>query len=736
MSAIEASLRLEIAQYQQQLARATASVAKFKEDAKRNSQGVGEAVMGRPEDWVPKRANMAAFRASMASEGEAGGGMMLGGLRNGLTKAGGIAAIGLALAGGVMSSAQKAIEDEVLTVRMNVLVGNKDAAAKLKSDLRALGASTPLEFPELATAGQSLIAFGESAKTVPATLRRIGDMATGVGAPVGELAELYGKARVQGTLFAEDINQLTGRGIPVIQEFARILGVTEGQVKKLASEGKITFPLLEAAFKNLTREGGKFGGMMEEVAKTSSGKWSTFKDEVGSIQTELGKPVASLWGGVLDLGIASASKLGDLIAAARLDSSRRKGQEAASDAQLFAGYNAKKDARKAAEDEAKLKSEFQRKEQEAEATKAREKATKAAKERGDELKHLVSIRSQVSELSIAMLPDDQRLQALKERMSDIFVSAQLGAGKSITPSADGLMQLAGDQKAAGNTKGEAATLGRLQEVLKIEKEIQAIREAADKKSTQAAADEMKLDLARKSFALQTQISQAQVASAGVENATIKAFQDQLNTLQLQAQIREQLKLSESESLRMAKEKVAAERAASEAAKTAKQGEAKKDLSQDLAVLRAQAAGKEELARKMQQEIDAQREAKRIAEETGMSEQQALRVAREKVQLKQQIENQGKSDGDLRYDSEGRRADGRKKINARIEGTAADRQDHLYGAGNRYRNNQAQTPGQAGGLGPKAERNAQKDGPQTPDSSNAQLGQQILQAVQQMLGFMQ
>ncbi|MCP5535382.1 MAG: hypothetical protein H7A51_04010 [Akkermansiaceae bacterium] len=42
-----------------------------------------------------------------------------------------------------------------------------------------------------------MIAFGEGADTVPETLRRIGDVSAGIQAPVNEIAELYGKARVQ-----------------------------------------------------------------------------------------------------------------------------------------------------------------------------------------------------------------------------------------------------------------------------------------------------------------------------------------------------------------------------------------------------------------------------------------------------------------------------------------------------------------------------------------------------------
>jgi tape measure domain-containing protein len=83
---------------------------------------------------------------------------------------------------------------------------------------------------------------------VAATLARIGDVSAGVQAPVNELAELYGKARVQGRLFAEDINQPTGRGIPIIGELAKPFGVSDSEVKKLIESGQVSFPAIEQAF--------------------------------------------------------------------------------------------------------------------------------------------------------------------------------------------------------------------------------------------------------------------------------------------------------------------------------------------------------------------------------------------------------------------------------------------------------------------------------------------------------
>ena len=179
------------------------------------------------------------------------------------------ASIGAAMAGGAaavgvgMKSVMAAADFEQTKVAFATLIGDAAKAEATLARLRVLGAQTPFEFPELADAGRKLIAFGESADTVPETLRRIGDVSAGVQAPINEIAELYGKARVQGRLFAEDINQLTGRGIPVIQELAKQFGVSDSQVKKLVESGQVGFPNIEKAFIDMTSQGGKFTGMSD-----------------------------------------------------------------------------------------------------------------------------------------------------------------------------------------------------------------------------------------------------------------------------------------------------------------------------------------------------------------------------------------------------------------------------------------------------------------------------------------
>ncbi len=205
--------------------------------------------------------------------------------------------IGGALAGGAaaMAGGVKAVnaaaDFEQTKVAFTTLIGDAAKAEETLTRLRKLGAETPFEFPELADAGRKLIACGEGADTVPDTLRRIGDISAGIQAPVNEIAELYGKARVQGRLFAEDINQLTGRGIPIIGELAKQFGVSDSEVKKLVESGQVGFPAIQQAFISLTSEGGKFSGMMAAQSKTTSGLFSTLKDAINETFLILGQPI-------------------------------------------------------------------------------------------------------------------------------------------------------------------------------------------------------------------------------------------------------------------------------------------------------------------------------------------------------------------------------------------------------------------------------------------------------------
>ena len=183
-----------------------------------------------------------------------------------------------ALAGAGVAAIKFAGNLEQTQLALEVLLGDAAKATQIKDEWTQLAAATPFDSADIDEAGKKLLAFDIEANKVTETLRRIGDISAATGSSISDIADIYGKAKVQGRLFAEDINQFQGRGIPVLQSLAKVLGVAETEVRDLVSEGKVGFPELERAFNLMTDEGGRFNGMMEKLSTSTLGKFNSMVD--------------------------------------------------------------------------------------------------------------------------------------------------------------------------------------------------------------------------------------------------------------------------------------------------------------------------------------------------------------------------------------------------------------------------------------------------------------------------
>ena len=196
-------------------------------------------------------------------------------------------------------------EFQQLEVAFNTMLGSKEKADALMGQLVELAATTPFDLKGVASGAKQLLAYGLEAEKVTDTMRRLGDIAAGLGLQIGDLAWLYGTTLTQGRMYTEDLNQFTGRGIPMIAELAKQFGVAESEVKQLVTDGKVGFPQVEEAIKNLTDEGGKFGGLMEAQSHTIIGQISNIKDSIDMAFNELGQQSEGVINTVL-AGVSSA----------------------------------------------------------------------------------------------------------------------------------------------------------------------------------------------------------------------------------------------------------------------------------------------------------------------------------------------------------------------------------------------------------------------------------------------
>ncbi len=180
---------------------------------------------------------------------------------------------------------------EQTRVSFETMLGSAERANSSIADLNQFANVTPFTNDEVVTSGRNLLAFGITTEKLIPTLRNLGDVAAGLNIPFNELSEIYGKIKVQQTVYSEDLNQLAGRGIPIFTELAEIMGVQSDQVKKLASEGKVGFAHIEKAFQNMTKEGGLFFNLMEKQSATFGGKVSTLTGKLGLLAEGYGDSV-------------------------------------------------------------------------------------------------------------------------------------------------------------------------------------------------------------------------------------------------------------------------------------------------------------------------------------------------------------------------------------------------------------------------------------------------------------
>lgn len=218
----------------------------------------------------------------------------------------------LSIIGGV--TALKGFISELINVRgqfqqleiaFSTMLKSKEAADKLMAELVDIAAKTPFDLQGVAQSAKQMIAYGSSAENVGDELIMLGNVAAGVGSQLSEIAYLYGTLRTQGRAYAVDIRQFAGRGIPIYEELAKVLGVTKDEVSGLVKEGKVGFKEVEQAFKNMTSESGIYYNLMQEQSKSLTGQISNLGDAWDTMLNDMGKSTQ----GIASAGISALKGL-------------------------------------------------------------------------------------------------------------------------------------------------------------------------------------------------------------------------------------------------------------------------------------------------------------------------------------------------------------------------------------------------------------------------------------------
>ena len=180
---------------------------------------------------------------------------------------------------------------ETSRIKWETLLGTQEKANKMLKDIEKFAATTPFEKMGVEAMATQLHNAGFEGQAVFDQLTKFGDMAGAFGIQADSLQEMvrqYSQVQQAGVAYTEDLNILQDRGIPIFKALAEELNINTADVKKWASEGKISAEVYQKALDNIAS--GVEGGMSKQ-SKSFSGMISTLKDNMSQAAGILAQPI-------------------------------------------------------------------------------------------------------------------------------------------------------------------------------------------------------------------------------------------------------------------------------------------------------------------------------------------------------------------------------------------------------------------------------------------------------------
>ena len=203
--------------------------------------------------------------------------------------------IGKNLVTGFVNATKSGIEYnatlEQSAIKWETLLGTQEKANKMLQDIQKFAKDTPFEQMGVEAMATQLHNAGFEGQALFNQISKFGDLAGAFGIQSDSLQEMvrqYAQVKQAGIAYTEDLNILQDRGIPIYKALAEELGINTADVKKWASEGKISSDIYQSALDNLAK--GVEGGMAK-MSKSFSGQLSTMKDNFEQMAGTLSKPI-------------------------------------------------------------------------------------------------------------------------------------------------------------------------------------------------------------------------------------------------------------------------------------------------------------------------------------------------------------------------------------------------------------------------------------------------------------
>jgi tape measure domain-containing protein len=176
-------------------------------------------------------------------------------------------------------------------VAWTTLLGTQEKAKKMFSDIADFAKKTQFDTTSVDMMAKYMFNAGYAGQQLFDKLTEIADVSGAFNIPAEsaqELARQMSQVQQAGVAYTEDLNILQDRGVPIYKAISEQLGITVGDVKMMASQGKLTSDVYMKAFDDIANS---VKGSSEAQSETFTGMVSTIKDQLSILAGALAKPL-------------------------------------------------------------------------------------------------------------------------------------------------------------------------------------------------------------------------------------------------------------------------------------------------------------------------------------------------------------------------------------------------------------------------------------------------------------
>ena len=192
-------------------------------------------------------------------------------------------------------------------VALEGIIGSASKATSIFNDIQSFALQSPFQTKELVDFTKKLSAFGIEPDKLFPTVKELADISTGLGVDMGRIILAYGQVKSASVLRGQELRQFTEAGIPMVEKladkFTKMNGelVTTADIFEMISKRQVSFEVVADVLSDMTKEGGSFYKMQENVTNTLYGQIQKLKDLWTLALKDIGNSAGGFLSGIVSI---------------------------------------------------------------------------------------------------------------------------------------------------------------------------------------------------------------------------------------------------------------------------------------------------------------------------------------------------------------------------------------------------------------------------------------------------